>query len=257
MNCGLKWRRGKVKMRIMQRKRHKLWPGQFGFATGLPAVCSRPQWQVCWLHFTVCGPATVLSLPSSHVLPWCSVTMNASFCVPNVCVCVCRQSVSAFSEVVPATEQRKDGWKWLWALLWHSRILLCSAAALPPWLRSSRALVNVLCPQCVVAYTPALQECFSLQPWGCAGSRSCSMGERRGAPAVMRRGGTHTLRCCHDGCIHPGEVEEVEKLVMRKGACMHMFGKAQGMSSTEIATLSEYNHINTLCPKTTWAMTYH
>lgn len=45
--------------------------------------------------------------------------------------------------------------------------------------------------------------------------------------------------------------KKVEKLVMGKGACMHMFGKAQGMSGAEIATLSEYNHINLLCPKTT------
>lgn len=45
--------------------------------------------------------------------------------------------------------------------------------------------------------------------------------------------------------------KKVEKLVMGKGACMHMFGKAQGMSGAEIATLSEYNHINILWPKTT------
>lgn len=78
--------------------------------------------------------------------------------------------------------------------------------------------------------------------------------EGRVAQALVRRGETHTLRYCHDGCIHAVEVEEkkkVEKLVMGKGACMHMFGKAQGMSGAEIATLSEYNHINILCPKTT------
>lgn len=40
--------------------------------------------------------------------------------------------------------------------------------------------------------------------------------------------------------------------------CKHMFGKAQVMSSPEIATLSEYSHMHiAVCPKTTREMTYH
>lgn len=149
-NCSLlnelrvKWRRGKVKMRNVLKKRHKLCFGQFGlaliillFAAGLVTKCVG-----C---ISVCGRGAVLSLPSSHVSPWCSVTVWLSMlalcsqcvraCVGAVCVHVVRWCL------------QMSGGKMDESYYGHSSDPpeSCCAAALPPWLGSSRAVLIALC----------------------------------------------------------------------------------------------------------------
>lgn len=254
-NCSLlhelwvKWRRGKVKMRNMQKKRQKLRFEQFGFATDCPAVCSRPVTK-CVGCISVCGAATVLSLPSSHVSPWW-VWLSAVAFMFLMCVCVCRQSVCSFSEVVP--EQR--GTK----VVMGTPLTLKNPALLPPWLGSSRALVNALYLQCVL--TPLLcRKALACSPGAVlAGTAGAQEGGRKGSTSCWEERGNTYSEVVSRWLYTPWRSgrKKVQKLVMGKGTCMHMFGKAQGMSSAEIATLSEYNHINILCPRSSWAITYH
>lgn len=124
--------------------------------------------QTCQLHFTFNGLATVLFLPYSCMLPWCSWTINAGFFVPNVFdVCmhadrVCKCSVRWCLQL---SRGRKEEGLVVMALHWHSQKPGFAAAqpyVLPSWLPFSRALTDALCPQLVLAYTSALQKCFSL-----------------------------------------------------------------------------------------------
>lgn len=89
-NCALlhelrgKWTRWKGKMGKVQKKRHKVWPGQLCMPLVIPSFAVAPSDQARWLHFTFYRLATVLSLPYWRMSPWCSWTLNASFFVPNV-----------------------------------------------------------------------------------------------------------------------------------------------------------------------------
>lgn len=149
-NCSLlnelrvKWRRGKVKMRNVLKKRHKLCFGQFGlaliillFAAGLVTKCVG-----C---ISVCGRGAVLSLPSSHVSPWCSVTVWLSMlALCSQCVCVC---VGAVCVHVVRWCLQMSGGKMDESYYGHSSDPpeSCCAAALPPWLGSCRAVLIALC----------------------------------------------------------------------------------------------------------------
>lgn len=58
-------------------------------------------------------------------------------------------------------------------------------------------------------FTPLLfRNASACSPGAVVAVRAGAEEEGRVAQALVRRGETHTLRYCHDGCIHPGEVEE-------------------------------------------------
>lgn len=141
-NCSLlhelwvKWRREKVKMRNVQKKRHKLWLGQFGCATDRPAVCSRPGDQVCWLHFSLwaskfCSSLLLMCHPGAVWLSMLAFVflMCVCACAGRVCVHLVRWCLQQVRR-----KMKESGYG-------HSPDPQgsCCAAALPPWLPPSRA----------------------------------------------------------------------------------------------------------------------